>query len=217
MKKKWIYISGLIAIAVLVVAAIFIFTKKEQIQKPETYKVKRGKFEAVLSCKGEINGVATLDGSGQVPLSQLGNVPAAYITSVGNNLDVTSQNLTISDTPTFTSVDVTWVRKEEATWTNAATAGTFTAHTFATSEGSVKYLVRIFNNGASQVSEVLVTTDSSNNIAVLEYGTIYTSENELATITADWDSGNSQYRLRVTTANNSSEILVAATLLAYND
>ena len=57
MKKKWIYISGLIAIAVLVVAAIFIFTKKEQIQKPETYKVKRGKFEAVLSCKGEINGV----------------------------------------------------------------------------------------------------------------------------------------------------------------
>jgi antitoxin component YwqK of YwqJK toxin-antitoxin module len=120
-------------------------------------------------------------------------------------------------TPNFQSVDITWVRREEATWTDANTAGTFTAHTFGTNEGSVKYLVRIFNNGESQVSEVLVTTDSSNNIAVTEYAIIYTSENPLATITADWSAVNSEYRLRVTTANNNSEILVAATLVAYND
>ncbi len=120
-------------------------------------------------------------------------------------------------TPSFTSIDITWVRKEEATWTDVPTAGTVTAHTFTASEGSVKYLVRVFNAGASQVSEVLVTTDSSNNVSVLEYGTIYTSEAELATVTADWDVANSQYRLRVTTANNSSEILVAATMLARQD
>jgi hypothetical protein len=120
-------------------------------------------------------------------------------------------------TPNFQSVDITWVRREEATWTDANTAGTFTAHTFGTNEGSVKYLVRIFNNGESQVSEVLVTTDSSNNIAVTEYAIIYTSENPLATITADWSAVSSEYRLRVTTANNNSEILVAATLVAYND
>jgi len=120
-------------------------------------------------------------------------------------------------TPNFQSVDITWVRREEATWTDANTAGTFTAHTFGTNEGSVKYLVRIFNNGESQVSEVLVTTDSNNNIAVTEYATIYTSENPLATVTADWNAGSSEYRLRVTTANNNSEILVAATLIAYND
>ena len=120
-------------------------------------------------------------------------------------------------TPNFQSVDITWVRREEATWTDANTAGTFTAHTFGTHEGSVKYLVRVYNNGESQVSEVLVTTDSSNNIAVTEYAIIYTSENPLATITADWNAGSSEYRLRVTTANNNSEILVAATLVAYND
>ena len=120
-------------------------------------------------------------------------------------------------TPNFQSVDITWVRREEATWTDANTAGTFTAHTFGTSEGSVKYLVRVFNNGESQVSEVLVTTDSSNNIAVTEYAIIYTSENPLATISADWNAGSSEYRLRITTANNNSEILVAATLVAYND
>jgi hypothetical protein len=142
----------------------------------------------------------------------------------GTNLYFTDQRAVdaVSNTsPIFASVDVTWVRKEEATWTMAASAGTYTAHTFAASKGSVKYLVRIVQNTGgvtvSQVSEVLVTTDSSNNIAVLEYGTIYTSESELASITADWDAANSQYRLRVTTASNSSEILVAATLLSYND
>ena len=115
------------------------------------------------------------------------------------------------------AIDITWVRREEATWTDVPTAGTVTAHTFGTNEGSVKYLVRVYNNNKSQVSEVLVTTDSSNNIAVVEYGTIYTSASELATISADWDAATSKYRLRVTTANNNSEILVAATLLAYND
>jgi hypothetical protein len=115
------------------------------------------------------------------------------------------------------AIDITWVRREEGTWTNVPTAGTVTAHTFGTNEGSVKYLVRVYNNNKSQVSEVLVTTDSSNNIAIVEYGTIYTSANELATISADWDVATSKYRLRVTTANDNSEILVAATLLAYND
>ena len=115
------------------------------------------------------------------------------------------------------AIDITWVRREEATWTDVPTAGTVTAHTFGTSEGSVKYLVRVYNNNKSQVSEVLVTTDSSNNIAIVEYGTIYTSANELATISADWDVATSKYRLRVTTANDASEVLVAATMLAYND
>ena len=118
--------------------------------------------------------------------------------------------------PRFASVEVTWVRKEEATWTSVPSATATTVHTFGANVGSVKYLVRVTDGIASQISEVLVTTDASNNIAVLEYGTIYTSENELATITADWDNATSLYRLRVTTTA-AAEALVAATLLSYND
>jgi hypothetical protein len=117
----------------------------------------------------------------------------------------------------FESVDITWVRKEEATWTSVNTASTATVHSFATNKGSVKYLVRVISGGKSHVTEVLATTDSDNNIAVVEYGTIYTSENPLATATVVWNSGTSQYNLNVTTAQNNSEVLVAATLLAYND
>lgn len=114
------------------------------------------------------------------------------------------------------SVDITWVRREEATWTNVPTASTATVHSFATNKGSVKYLVRVISGSFSHVTEILATTDASNNVAVVEYGTIYTSENPLATATVVWD-GQSAYNLNVTTANNNSEVLVAATLLAYND
>ena len=125
--------------------------------------------------------------------------------------------ITAADQIAPKAIDITWVRREEATWTNVPTAGQAAVHTFATNKGSVKYLVRIYNNNKSQVSEVLVTTDSANNIAVVEYGTIYTSTNELATISADWDAATQKYRLLVTTANANSEVLVAATMLSYND
>lgn len=114
------------------------------------------------------------------------------------------------------SVDITWVRREEATWTNVPTASTATVHSFGANKGSVKYLVRVISGSFSHVTEILATTDASNNVAVVEYGTIYTSENPLATATVVWD-GQSAYNLNVTTANNNSEVLVAATLLAYND
>jgi len=115
------------------------------------------------------------------------------------------------------ALDITWVRREEATYTDVNTASTVTVHSFGTNKGSVKYLVRVFNAGHSHVSEVLVTTDSDNNIAILEYGTIYTSTNPLATITAAWNGTTSKYDLNVTTANSNSEVLVAATLISYND
>ncbi len=115
------------------------------------------------------------------------------------------------------SIDITWVRREEATWTGVATASTATVHSFGTNKGSVKYLVRVISGGNSHVTELLATTDSNNNVAVVEYGTIYTSLNPLATATVVWNGVTSQYDLNVTTANNNSEVLVAATMLAYND
>ena len=117
----------------------------------------------------------------------------------------------------FETVEITWVRREEATWTGVPNASTATVHSFGQNKGSVKYLVRVISNSKSHVTELLVTTDSSNNVAVVEYGTIYTSENPLATATVVWNSVTSQYDLNVTTAENNAEVLVAATLLAYND
>ena len=119
------------------------------------------------------------------------------------------------------AIDITWVRREEATWTDVATASKATCHSASTSEGSMKYLVRVTASVGgtwhSHVTEVLATVDGSNGVAVVEYGTIYTSAEPLATVTVEWNAGTSKYDLNVTTANNNSEVLVAATLIADRD
>jgi len=57
--RKYIFIGGAVLIAI-VVSAIVYFTSSTT-KNPKYYEVKKGKFEAVLSCKGEINGlVATV-------------------------------------------------------------------------------------------------------------------------------------------------------------
>jgi hypothetical protein len=119
------------------------------------------------------------------------------------------------------SIDITWVRREEATWTDVPTASKATCHSAGTNEGSMKYLVRVTASVGgtrhSHVTEVLATVDGSNGVAVVEYGTIYTSTEPLATVTVEWNASTSKYDLNVTTANNSSEVMVAATLMATLD
>ena len=119
------------------------------------------------------------------------------------------------------SIDITWVRRENATWTNVPSASQVVCHQAGAGEGSMKYLVRVTANvGGTQhshVTELLATVDGSRNVAVVEYGTIYTSTNPMATATVLWNGLTNCYELNVTTANNNSEVMVAATMLAYQD
>ena len=121
----------------------------------------------------------------------------------------------------FETVEITWVRREEATWTNVATASQVVCHQAGSNIGSMKYLVRttamVGGTRQSHVTELLATVDGSNGVAVVEYGTIYTSENPLATATVLWNGLTNCYELNVTTANNNSEVMVAATLMSAVD
>jgi hypothetical protein len=132
--------------------------------------------------------------------------------------DARAQSAVDGTTRSFTSINLDTYRTEEATQQYVSTASTVTAHTF-TGNKSAKYLVRtvgmISGTLHSQVSEVLVTVDGANNVAVTEYGTIHTSENPLSTVTADYAGG--EYRLRVTTAIVNAEVIVAATTMSWAD
>lgn len=57
MKKHWKYILTVAIIIISAVGGMIVYNQTGAAEKSEFYKVKRGKFEAVLSCKGEINGV----------------------------------------------------------------------------------------------------------------------------------------------------------------
>jgi hypothetical protein len=149
--------------------------------------------------------------------------------STTDDLDEGSTNLYFTDTRAVdaitnatiypTIVDINDYRREEATQTYVSSASTVTVHTF-TGNRSVKYLARVVGTSGgtlhSQVTELLVTVDGNNNVAVTEFGSIHTTEPALASFTADYDS-LAGFRLQATTAVAGCEVVVAATLLSWAD
>ena len=156
------------------------------------------------------NGVADSTTSDLAEGSNLYFTDARVTTAIANATHIAPQ-----------AIDITWVRREEATWTDVPTASQVVCHQAGSSEGSMKYLVRVTSSVGgtrhSHVTELLATVDGSNGVAVVEYGTIYTSAEPLATATVLWNGLTNCYELNVTTANNNSEVMVAATMLAVLD
>jgi hypothetical protein len=75
---------------------------------------------------------------------------------------------------------------------------------------SAEFLVKIANGSHTDVSKVILTLDTSDNVAITEYAMVGTN-GSLGSVSADV-SGN-DVRLRVTTANNTSVVGVVGTLL----
>ena len=119
----------------------------------------------------------------------------------------------LDGTTDFTALDVNSVSRQVAATTgNIATAAATTVLSWnKTDYRSAKILVKAKNGSHTHVSEVIATLDTSDNIALNEYG-ITTTNGSLMTIDADINSGN--VRIRVTPANNNTEVMAHATLLA---
>jgi hypothetical protein len=122
------------------------------------------------------------------------------------------------------AVVVDTYRKEEATQQTVSSTSTVNVHSFSYPYESAKYLVRVVGSVAgtkhSQLTEILVTVDGNKNIAITEYGTIYTSENPLATFSAtDTSTIPADFipTLTATTAVSGCEIIAAATMLSWAD
>jgi hypothetical protein len=162
--------------------------------------------------KGDIGGVATLDNTGNVPLSQLGNVPDAYITSVGTNLSVDAGSLTIAGNPTFEEVNFAAIARQVATLNTGMTSGVsgIVARINLDTHTAGKFTVKVDTGTHTEISEILLTTDSSNNVAITEYGIVGTN-GSLSTISASVSGG--QVLLQVTPVDT-ADVTVVGTLLA---
>ena len=118
--------------------------------------------------------------------------------------------------PNFTAVELNSVAQQVAATLTAPTAGIQVAHAFSTAAyRSAEYLVKVAYGTHTEISKVLLTLDSSNNIAITEYGIVGTN-GSASTISADIDVSVpvAQVRLLVTTANNNSTVTVVGTLVA---
>ena len=115
--------------------------------------------------------------------------------------------------PNFDQVDVNSVATQVAATVTASTAGIQNAYSFSTADyRSAKFLVQVKDGTHSDVSEVLITTDSSDNIAITEYAIVGTN-GSMSSITAVEGALPGTVVLQVTTANNNSVITVMGTLL----
>ena len=115
--------------------------------------------------------------------------------------------------PDFTAVEINSIAKQVAATTGlVATASTVTAYSFAKATyRSAKFLVKTAYGSHTEVSEVLLTLDTSDNVAITEYAIVGTNGSAM---TVSADVSGTDVRLRVQTANNNSTVNVVGTLLA---
>lgn len=113
--------------------------------------------------------------------------------------------------PNFTEVDVNSVATQVAATLAVPTASTVTAYDFPhATYRSGKFLVKAETASHTEVSEVLLTLDSTNNVAITEYAEI-TTNGALFTVTADVNGAD--VRIRVTTLENTTDVTVVGTLV----
>jgi len=113
--------------------------------------------------------------------------------------------------PNFTAVEVNSVAKQVAATVSAPVAGINQAYGFDPEVyRSAEFLVKVAYGSHTEISKVLLTLDSSDNIAITEYGIVGTN-GSASSISADISGG--EVRLLATTVNNNSTVTVMGTLI----
>jgi hypothetical protein len=132
----------------------------------------------------------------------------------GSNLyftDARARSAVDGTSRSFTSVELNSVAKQVAATLSAPTAGVQTAYSWAKADfRSAEFLVRVGSGSNTEISKVLLTLDTADNIAITEYGIVATNS-ALSTVTAAISGSNVE--LRVTTLNNTSVVTVMGTLI----
>lgn len=114
-------------------------------------------------------------------------------------------------TPTYLAVDVNSVALQVAATQSVATASQVVAYSWALADyGSAELVVKVGDGTNTEISKVLLTLDSSNNISITEYGNVQTSVS-LASVSAGING--TDVELLVTTINNNSDVTVTGTLM----
>ena len=113
--------------------------------------------------------------------------------------------------PNFTEIDVNSVATQIASTVSVPTASQAVGYSFdGGAYRSAKFLVKVAYGTHTEVSEVLLTLDTSDNIAITEYAIVGTNGSASAISAA---MNGTDVELLVTTTNNSSTVTVMGTLL----
>lgn len=117
--------------------------------------------------------------------------------------------------PKFTAVEVNQVAKQVAATQVVATPSEVTAFEWEYADyKSAKFFVKTAYSTHTEVSEVIITTDTSYNTALTEYAVVGTN-GQLSTISAEcyFDGTSQKIGLLVTTLSANTSVMVTGTLL----
>lgn len=117
----------------------------------------------------------------------------------------------ITATPEYEAINFNDAAKQVAATQTVATAGSAVAYSWAkASYRTAEFLVKFAHGDHTEVSKVVLTMDALDNIAITEYAIVGTN-GALGTVSAT--VSGSDVQLLVTTANNSTVVTAAGTLL----
>lgn len=156
------------------------------------------------------------DGTGKLNFAVDDQFPSKTTTNLaeGTNLyftDARAVSALQAVVPNFTEIDINSFATQVAASSSGNAGQQTVAYQFAKADyRSAKFLVKVGYGSHTEVSEVLLTLDTSDNVAITEYAVVGTN-GSASTITADVSGAN--VRLLVTPVNNSSTIRVMGTLL----
>lgn len=156
------------------------------------------------------------DGSGKLNFAVDDQFPSKSTTNLaeGTNLYFTNQRAVDAlqaVVPDFTAVEINNIARQVAATASGNSGVQTVAYQFAKADyRSAKFFVKVAYGSHTEVSEVLLTLDTSDNVAITEYAVVGTN-GSASTISADVSGAN--VRLLVTPVNNSSTITVMGTLL----
>lgn len=143
----------------------------------------------------------------------LGVLNSDGVTEGTTNLYFTNQRAidAIGANPSFTSVDINSIAKQVAATASLTASTTATVYSFAKATyRAAKFIVKVSNGTDTEVSEILLTLDSSDNVAITEYAIVGTN-GSLSAISAAVSGSN--VNLTVTATGNGTA-KVTGTLLA---
>jgi hypothetical protein len=115
-------------------------------------------------------------------------------------------------TPTYLAVDINSVATQVASTATTTGGSAEVVYDFADTFRSAKFLVKLSRGTHTEVSEVLLTLDTGNNIAITEYAVVGTN-GSLGTISAAYNATSDKVELTVDTPS-ATTVKVAGTLLA---
>ena len=193
----------------------------------DTDDVAEGTAQYFTDARAKTSAAGLLTGATLTNITISGNGSGLTITAENGVADSTTSdlaegtNLYFTDaravsaleavTPDFPAVEIASIAKQVAAEASVATASTNTAVSWAkASYRSAEFLVKIANGTHTEVSKVILTLDTSDNVAITEYAMVGTN-GSLGSVSADVSGDD--VRLRVTTVNNTSVVGVVGTLI----